>query len=122
MFTAPAVWKRGGRTYAFVADDSGTSAYVLRGRRPHLAVAWHKGTAGTSPVLAGGLLYVYDESDGVLKVYDPTSGRTLASLPASGGHWSSPIVIGGRVILPVGGSTNDDASSAKVYIYHLPGR
>ena len=31
MFTAPAVWKRGGRTYAFVADDSGTSAYVLRG-------------------------------------------------------------------------------------------
>jgi hypothetical protein len=31
-------------------------------------------------------------------------------------------VVGGRVILPVGGSTSDNALSGKVLIYHLPGR
>jgi hypothetical protein len=53
---------------------------------------------------------------------DPASGRSLASLPAAPGHWSSPIVVGGRVILPVGGSSADNATSGTVLIYHLPGR
>jgi hypothetical protein len=122
LYTAPAVWSHGGRVYAFVADDSGTAAYVLRvGSRPQLASAWQNGNAGTSPVLAGGLLYVYDERGGVLRIYDPTGGRLLRSLPAAGGHWSSPIVVGGRIILPTGGSTANDATSSAVFIYHLPG-
>ncbi len=55
MFTAPAVWVSGGRTYMFVADDQGTTAYVLRaGSSPRLEVLWRRGSAGTSPVLAGG--------------------------------------------------------------------
>jgi hypothetical protein len=85
-------------------------------------VAWSNGTSGTSPVVAGGLLYIYDESSGVLNVRSPTSGRALASLPAGGGHWSSPIVVSGRIVLPVGGSTSDDAGRGIVYIYHLRGR
>jgi hypothetical protein len=122
VFTAPAVWTRGARTYVFVATNSGTAAYALSGRR--LRVAWHDGTAGTSPVLAGGLLYVYDEVDGTLRVLQPTTGTTVATLPAARGHWNSPIVVGGRVILPVGGGTlgPDRVTSGKVIIYHLPGR
>lgn len=119
VLTAPAVWTQSGRTYVFVADGSGTSAYTLSGARLH--VAWQDGSAGTSPVVAGGLLYVYDPG-GKLRVLAPTSGRTVATLRAASGHWSSPIVVGGRVILPVGGSTPDDATSGTVFIYHLPGR
>jgi outer membrane protein assembly factor BamB len=122
VLTAPAVWTAGGRTYVFVANDSGTAAYVLGGRRLH--PVWEDGTAGTSPVLAGGLLYVYDEVDGTLRVLRPATGGTVATLAAASGHWNSPIVVGGRVILPVGGGTEgpDHLTSGRVFIYHLPGR
>jgi outer membrane protein assembly factor BamB len=122
MFTAPVVWVHDGRTYLFVADNSGTSEYVLHsGSHPQLSVGWQNGTPGTSPVLAGGLLYVYDQNGGALDVYQPGSGRRLDSLGAAGGHWNSPIVVGGRVILPVG-NANDHSTSGTLEIYHLPGR
>ena len=122
LLTAPAVWADGGRAYVFVADGSGTAAYVLRvGRHPKLRVAWQNGTPGTSPVVAGGLLYIYDPQGGRLDVYAPRSGRLLRSLPAAPGHWSSPIVIGGRIMLPTGGSTADNARRTSLFIYHLPG-
>jgi len=122
VFTAPAVWTHGGRTWIFVGDGSGTWAYTLggSGAAPRLSVAWKSGSGGTSPVIAGGLLYVYDPS-GSLDVYAPTTGRELLSLPAGSGHWNSPIVVGGRVILPVG-NANDHATSGTLEIFHLPGR
>jgi outer membrane protein assembly factor BamB len=116
VFTTPAVWHR----HVFVGGTSGTAAYVLRGGRLHLA--WHEGNGGTSPVIAGGLLYVYDGSAGTLRIMRPSNGATVATLPAGTGHWSSPIVVGGRVILPVGGSSADNASSGTVLVYHLAGR
>jgi len=120
VITAPAVWTHNGRTWVFVGDGSGTWAYVLggTGAHPRLSVAWRSGSGGTSPVIAGGLLYVYDPG-GALDVYLPTRGRRLVSLPAGGGHWNSPIVIGGRVILPVG-NANDHATSGTLDIFHLP--
>jgi hypothetical protein len=120
VFTAPAVWKHRGRVYVFVADGSGTGAYVLAGKQPRLRVAWSNSSAGTSPILAGGLLYVFDPG-GALDVYSPVSGHKLVSLPAGSGHWNSPIAVGGRVILPVG-DANQRATSGTVDIYHLPGR
>jgi hypothetical protein len=63
---------------------------------------------------------VYDPG-GSLDVYVPTSGRRLVSLPAGSGHWNSPIVAGGRVILPVG-DANDHSTGGTLDIYHLPGR
>jgi outer membrane protein assembly factor BamB len=121
MFTAPVVWVDRGQTHLFVADGSGAAEYVLHsGPRPRLVPGWSNGTAGTSPVLAGGLLYVYDPG-GKLNVYGPAGGRLLASLSASGGHWNSPIVVGGRIVLPVG-NANDDSMSGTLYIWHLPGR
>jgi outer membrane protein assembly factor BamB len=122
VVTAPAVWTHRGGTFVFVADDSGTAAYFLQaGRPPHLRVAWQTGTGGTSPVLAGGLLYVYDQRGGRLDVYEPASGRRLGSLSAATGHWNSPIVVGGRIILPVG-RYGDHSTHGTLLIYHLPGR
>ena len=121
VFTAPAVWSRGGSIWIFVGDGSGTWAYMLTGggAHPRLRVAWRSGNGGTSPVIAGGLLYVYDPG-GALDIYLPATGRRLVSLPAGSGHWNSPIVVGGRVIVPVG-NANDHATSGTLDIFHLPG-
>lgn len=121
VFTAPAVWAHAGRVYVFVADGLGTGAYVLvGGRHPHLHAAWEKNVAGTSPVIAGGLLYVYDEFGGV-SIRQPTTGSLLRSLATGDGHWNSPIVVGGRVIVPEGAYGAHDTSGV-LDIYHLPGR
>jgi hypothetical protein len=120
LFSAPAVWSHDGRTYVFVADDGGTAAYVL-GRDRRLRVAWQDGSSGTSPVLAGGLLYVFDMNGGRLDIRRPGNGSLVASLNAASGHWNSPIVAGGRIALPVG-DANDHATSGVMYIWHLPGR
>jgi hypothetical protein len=120
--TTPAVWHHGGETWVFVGDDSGTAAYTLTdaGGKPRLTVAWQSASGGTSPILAGGLLYVYDPASR-LKVYEPTTGRVLDTLPAGAGHWNSPIVVGGRIALPVG-NANDHSTAGTMTIYHLPGR
>jgi outer membrane protein assembly factor BamB len=121
VLTAPAVWSGGGRDYVFVADGSGTAAYQLIGaRRPRLALVWQKGIAGTSPVVAGGLLYVYDPG-GQIAIRRPQSGDLLRTLPASSGHWNSPIVVGGRIVEPTG-AYGSSATSSTIDIYHLPGR
>lgn len=117
VFSQPAVWQGGGRTFVFVADQAGTAAYVLGGGRLHLA--WLDGAAGTSPVVAGGLLYVYDMQNGVLNVRNPVTGRLDIALPAASGNWNSPIVVGGRIILPVG--SYHDPGPGTLFIYHLPG-
>ena len=96
----PAVWRRRPTRPCFVADEDGTAAYVLRGGR--LLRAWQNGTPGTSPVLAGGLLYVYDPSGGGIRVYRPGSPRPIATLSGSSGHWNSPIVVDGHVVEPEG--------------------
>jgi len=113
VFSAIAVWHAGAVTRIFVGDDAGTWGYVLRRGRLH--VAWRNGDSGTSPVVAGGLLYVYNVSGG-LNVLRPTTGAVLARLPAGGGHWNSPIVTDGRVALPEG-NANDHATSGLLNIY-----
>jgi outer membrane protein assembly factor BamB len=107
MFTAPAVLHRKGLTEAFVATGGGTAAYKLVAGK--LEVAWHNSNGGTSPVLAGGLLWVYDPGGG-LNVYHASSGKLIRQLPAPPGHWNSPIVAGGRVYLPSGDSNDHDTS------------
>jgi len=109
MFTAPAVRRRRGSTFAFVATDGGTAAYRLSGGRLH--VVWRNRTAGTSPVIAGKLLWVYDPGGG-LDVYAATTGKLVKSLPAPPGHWNTPIVAGGRVYLPSGDANDHDTAGA----------
>jgi outer membrane protein assembly factor BamB len=122
VLTAPAVWRSAGRVYLFVANDSGSAGYELvGGRQPRLRVVWQSATEGTSPVVAGGLLYIYDETGGELVIRQPVSGVVLRSLPVANGHWDSPIVVGGRIILPTG-SYHDSSATSTIEIFHVPGR
>lgn len=117
LFTAPAVWRHGKATTVFVADFSGTAAFALRGGRLHRR--WENGTPGTSPIFAGGLLYVYEPEGGGIEVYPPGSGRPLAELPGSPGHWNSPIVVDGHVVEPEG-DANDHSGSGTLDLFSLP--
>lgn len=105
MFTAPAVWRHDGATWLFATDNGGTTAWALVDGR--LQEKWRHGEGGTSPVIAGGLLYVYDPG-GALRVYQPESGRVLATLACGTGHWNSPIVVNGRIALPPGDSNRHE--------------
>ena len=99
LYSAPAVWHPGSTTLLFAADNGGTTAWTFSGGQLHQA--WRNGNGGTSPVIAGGLLYVYDPG-GDIHVYVPTSGKEVARLDCGGGHWNSPIVVDGRIALPEG--------------------
>jgi hypothetical protein len=43
----------------------------------------------------------------------------VTRLDAPGGHWNSPIVVDGRVALPVG-NANDHRTSGALEIWRLP--
>jgi hypothetical protein len=121
IYSQPAVWRApGGRVYVFVTSNSGTAAYALTAAR-RLRVAWQNGQAGTSPVVVGGLLYVYNQVQGVLNVYNPANGHLYRALPAAPGHWNSPIVLAGTIVLPVG-DDNAHLRAGELFIYHLPRR
>ena len=115
LFTAPAVW-HSSATWLFAGDNGGTAAYVFK--NGHLRIAWKNGTGGTSPVVAGGLLWVYGPGGG-LAVYKPTTGALVTRLDAGAGHWNSPIVVDGRVALPEG-NANSHLTSGVLDIWRLP--
>ncbi len=114
LFTAPAVWRHSARTTVFIADSAGTAAYALRHGR--LFRVWENSRAGTSPVMAGGLLYVYEPSGGGIYVYRPGSSQPIDRLPGSAGHWNSPIVVDGHVLEPEG-DANEHSLSGTLDIF-----
>jgi len=116
LFTQPAVWQHGGQTWMFAADNGGTAAWELENGK--LQEKWKNGTSGTSPFEAGGLLFVYAREGG-LNVYAAASGKDIATLPCGPGHWNSPIVLQGEIILPEG-NANDYATSGVLDIWSLP--
>jgi outer membrane protein assembly factor BamB len=103
LFTAPAVWRTADSTTIFVADNGGTAAWVLRNGL--LQQQWRTPNGGTSPVVAGNLLYVYDPR-GALRIYDPQTGNVVTALDCGPGHWNSPIVADGRIALPEGNANS----------------
>jgi hypothetical protein len=116
LFAQPAVWRHGGRIWMFAADYGGTAAWQLRGAT--LEETWHNDDAGSSPFEAGGLLFVY-APDGGLSVYEAASGKRITTLPCGPGHWNSPIVVDGRIILPEG-NANSRATTGVLDIWSLP--
>lgn len=117
LFTVPAVWHHGNQTTVFVADFSATAAYALRGGRLHQL--WENTTPGTSPIVAGGLVYVYEPNGGGIEVYEPTSSTPIAKLPGAPGHWNSPIVVDGHVIEPEG-DANAHSGSGTIDLFSAP--
>ena len=116
LFAQPAVWQRAGQTWLFAADAGGTGAWQLQGGRLH--EQWHNRTGGTSPLEADGLLFVYAPRGG-LDVYRASSGQHLVTLPCGPGHWNSPIVVDGRIILPEG-DANSRATRGVLDIWSVP--
>ena len=116
LFTAPAVWHQNSETWMFAADNRGTAAWALRNGK--LAQVWSNSTPGTSPIVAGGLLYIYNPRGG-LSVYDPARGTEVARLESGAGHWNSPIAVDGRIALPEG-NANQRATTGVLDIWSLP--
>jgi hypothetical protein len=116
VFSQPAVW----RDLVFVTTGAGTAAYRYDSR-DRLTRAWQNTSPGTSPIISGGLLYVYDEVNGDLDVYNPATGHRDASLPATPGHWNSPVAVNDQIFLPVG-NDNDHQTTGSLYIWSVPGR
>ena len=120
LFSAPAVWNQaaGGAasTTMFVGAEHATAAYTLLGGR--LRLLWQNEHPGTSPIVAGGLLYVYDPTDGGIYIYRPESGTAIARLPGSPGHWNSPIVVDGHVIEPQG-DANEHGLSGTLELFRV---
>ena len=105
--SAPAVMHDITTTWLFVADNLGTQAWKLSGSR--LTSVWKNSKPGTSPVVAGGLLFVYDAA-GYVRVYDAATGHDEADLSCGAGHWNSPIVVDGMIIEPEGDANHKDTT------------
>ncbi len=118
LFTAPALWRAHGATWLFAADNGATAAWALHG--PTLQPRWRTDRAGTSPVIADGMLFVYDPNGG-LNVYEAASGRPIGTLRCGPGHWNSPIVADGRIALPEG-NANQHQTSGVLDIWRLGGK
>ena len=116
LFSQPATWSHQNQTWIFAADNGGTAAWTLEHGK--LQQQWKNSTGGTSPFEAGGLLYVYAPAGG-LSIYDAASGKHLTTLPCGAGHWNSPIVLQGHIILPEG-NANAHAVSGVLNIWSLP--
>jgi hypothetical protein len=103
VLTAPAVWVRpsDSTTWAFVANGSGVSALQLvfdANGNPSLAKVWQSSNAGTSPLIANGVLYV--AVSGSLRALDPATGTQLWQNTQIGSiHWASPVVANGMLYI-----------------------
>lgn len=116
LFTAPAVLRTANGTWLFAADNGGTAAWTFSNGK--LRMLWGNDEEGTSPVVAGGLLYVYDPG-GDLRIYEALSGRLLTKLDADRGHWNSPIVVDGMIALPEGGSRRGRSGGGSLSIWRV---
>jgi outer membrane protein assembly factor BamB len=118
LFTQPAIWRYRDQTWMFASDNGGTAAWQVQNGMLH--EEWSNDTGGTSPLEADGLLFVY-APEGGLNVYEATSGKRVATLPCGPGHWNSPIVVDGKIILPEG-NANRRATSGVLDIWAVSGR
>lgn len=115
LFGQPAVWHHAGETWVFAADAAGTEAWVLADRK--LTTKWKNATNGTSPFVAGDLLYVFDP-EGTLNVYAAASGKLITALSCPRGHWQSPVVIDGHIFL-TDGNANRRSTSGTLTIWSV---
>ena len=118
LFAQPAVWTHEGHAWMFAADNGGTAAWEMDNGK--LEQKWKVSTGGASPFVSGDLLFVYAPRGG-LNVYDAPSGKLISTLACGSGHWNSPIVVQGHVILPEG-NANDHATSGVLDVWSLPSK
>lgn len=108
ILTSPAIWRdpQGG-DWVFVVTQRATIAYRVAtdgSGRTQLQEGWRLGQGGSSPVLAGGVLFLTTNSG--VTARDPHDGRQLWSSAQDsaggnigGNHWQTPIVVDGRLYI-----------------------
>jgi len=122
ILTAPVAWNDpSGATWLFLTTARASIAYNVvtdESGRTALREVWRVNTGGTSPIVAGGVLFI-SGANGV-SARDPSTGNQLwsSSQASAGGnigkiHWQSPIVVAGRLYM-----ADDDGH---VVAYGLPG-
>lgn len=119
VLTQPAVWVNpaDNSTWVFVANDSGMSGLKLTidsSGNPGLSPQWTRTEAGTSPLVANGILYYVRKVNDAVLALSPTNGNmVLWQSPSIGGiHWQSPIVADGAVYVT--------DNNARLYAYSIP--
>ncbi|MGH9414138.1 MAG: PQQ-binding-like beta-propeller repeat protein [Terriglobales bacterium] len=115
LFSQPAVWRHDGKVWVFAADGAGTAAWTLQAGK--LVAGWKNSSAGTSPFVAGGLLYVFDPQ-GALNVYEAASGKLVTALSCPRGHWQSPVVVDGHIFI-TNGNANRRTTSGTLTIWSV---
>jgi outer membrane protein assembly factor BamB len=101
----PAAWVNpaDGTAWLFIANFAGISGLQLgldANQNPVLTPRWTNHVAGTSPVVANGILF-YGASGVGIQALDPTTGAVLWEDQTGVGsqHWESPIVVAGKVFI-----------------------
>lgn len=110
LFSTPAVWTEGNRTWLFVGLSQAVDAYVLvtkangesRLRGVWRSPAGSTGGEGTSPVVSNGVVFAaFDNQIVALNAHTGrmlwSSGRRSALRSIGPVHWESPIVVDGAV-------------------------
>lgn len=117
VLTQPANWvdPATGTSWVLIANNNGIAGLRLQvgaGGAPTLVPAWTSGTGGTTPIVAGGVLFYLSKSG--VRALNPATGAQLwtDAAGAAGLHWQSPIVANGRLYFPDGGG--------KLRAYALP--
>jgi outer membrane protein assembly factor BamB len=116
VLTAPAVWidPSDRSVWVFIANGRGISGLQLVVNPfavPRLQTRWQEAAGGTSPLVAGGVLYY--AGDRGIRALDPRSGALLWESTQIGRiHWESPIVANGRLYI-----TDEDG---RLTAYALP--
>ncbi len=110
----PAVWTDGhGVVWIFIANANGLTALRLTtdaSGHSSLSVVYHNSDAGSSPFVAGNVLYV--QGPGTLLALNPKTGATLWSAQTGSQHWQSPLIVNGMVF-----AVNDSGS---MYAFSIP--
>jgi outer membrane protein assembly factor BamB len=120
VLTQPAVWTDpAGTVWVIVADSCGTAGYQVQtddAGKTTLHPAWSISQPGTSPVIAGSVLFLATTQQ--IVALNPQTGQTLwtsqdahAGGTIGGVHWESPIVVNDHLYM-----TDDDGN---LYAYGL---
>jgi outer membrane protein assembly factor BamB len=102
VHSMPAVWVNpgDGSTWVFVASEAGLSGLRLvisANGTPALQVRWVIPAAGSSPLVANGLLFY--AADYTISALNPLTGAERWSSEVGWIHWQSPVVVNGTLYI-----------------------
>lgn len=116
VLTQPANWvdPATGTSWVLVANGNGISGLRLQadaGGAPSLVPVWQSAIGGTTPIIAGGVLF-YESKNGIRALDPKTGGQLWSDSAGASPHWQSPIVANGRLYF--------EDNAGKLHAYAVP--